>query len=214
MEIALYYAPITCALAPYISLTEANADFEVRPLNFRKQQHLEPEYREINPKHKVPLLVVDGETLTESTAIQIWIARNFPEANLLPRDPWQELKAISLFSWCSSGIHPYLSRINSPPKVCDVPGTEDSVRANALKALTECFEIANDMLAGKDYFFDQFTAPDGHFFWCCRRATQFDIDLSGWSNVAGHFARMQTRPSVQKLLAFEKEVQAGFAAAA
>lgn len=214
MDIALYYAPITCALAPYISLTEANADFEVRPLNFRKQQHMSPEYMAINPKHKVPLLVVDGETLTESTAIQVWIARNFPQANLLPADPWQELKAISLFSWCSSGIHPYLSRINSPPKVCDVPGTEDSVRANALKALSECFGIADDMLAGHDYFFDRFTAPDGHFFWCCRRATQFDIDLSGWSNVAAHFERMQTRASVQKLLAFEKETQAEFAKAA
>jgi hypothetical protein len=33
MQIALYYAPITCALAPYITLTEAGAEFEVRPLN-------------------------------------------------------------------------------------------------------------------------------------------------------------------------------------
>lgn len=214
MDIALYYAPTTCALAPYISLTEAKAEFEVRPLNFRKQQNKSPEYMKINPKHKVPLLVVDGEALTESTAIQIWIARNFPQANLLPSDPWQELKAISLFSWCSSGIHPYLSRINNTAKVCDVPDAGDSVRKYAVEALTECFDIANDMLSGHDYFFDNFTAPDGHFFWCCRRATQFDIDLSGWSNVAAHFDRMQTRASVQKLLAFEKEVMDGFAAAA
>ena len=90
----------------------------------------------------------------------------------------------------------------------------DSVRKYALEALTECFEIADDMLAGHDYFFDNFTAPDGHFFWCCRRATQFDIDLSGWKNVAAHFDRMHTRASVKKLLAFEKETQATFAAAA
>jgi glutathione S-transferase len=213
MDIALYYAPITCALAPYISLTEANAEFEVRPLNFRKQQNKTAEYLKINPKHKVPLLMVDGEVLTESTAIQIWIARNFPQANLLPADPWQELKAISLFSWCSSGIHPYLSRINNPAKVCDVPDAADSVRRFAVETLTECFTIADDMLAGQDYFFDHFTAPDGHFFWCCRRATQFDIDLSAWSNVAGHFERMHARESVQKLLRYEKEVQAEFAAA-
>ena len=31
MEIVLYYALNTCALAPYISLTEANAEFETRP---------------------------------------------------------------------------------------------------------------------------------------------------------------------------------------
>ena len=45
MEIALYYAPNTCALAPYVTLTEAGADFEVRPLNFRKRQNFSPEYR-------------------------------------------------------------------------------------------------------------------------------------------------------------------------
>jgi Glutathione S-transferase, N-terminal domain len=61
MEIALYYAPVTCALAPYITLTEAGAKFEVRPLNFRKGQHTSPEYLKINPKHKVPLLLVDGK---------------------------------------------------------------------------------------------------------------------------------------------------------
>ncbi len=33
MDIALYYVPTTCALAPYITLTEAGAEFEVRRLN-------------------------------------------------------------------------------------------------------------------------------------------------------------------------------------
>ena len=68
MKIELYYAPNTCALAPYVTLTEAGADFEVRPLNFRKRQNLSPEYLKINPKHKVPALVVDGKILTENVA--------------------------------------------------------------------------------------------------------------------------------------------------
>ena len=47
MKIALYYAPNTCALAPYVTLTEAGADFEVRPLNYRKREHFSPEYLKI-----------------------------------------------------------------------------------------------------------------------------------------------------------------------
>src|SRR5215470_5055658 len=137
MEIALYYAPITCALAPYITLTEAGAKFQVRPLNFRKGEHTSPEYLKINPKHKVPLLIVDGKILSESVAIQTWIARTFPDARLLPDDPWQELQAVSLMSWCSGGIHPFLARINSPPRVCDVPGTEESVKKLASANLLE-----------------------------------------------------------------------------
>ena len=50
MDIVLYYAPITCALAPYVTLTEAGATFEVRTLNFSKGQHNSPEYLKINPE--------------------------------------------------------------------------------------------------------------------------------------------------------------------
>ena len=211
MEIALYYAPFTCAMAPYITLTEAGADFEVRPLNFRKRQHFSPEYLKINPKHKVPVLVVDGKTLTENAAIHQWVHRTFPAAKILPADPWEELKAVSLLSWCSSGIHPYLSRINNPPKVCDAPDSAESVVKFATEGLFENFQVADDLLSGHEYFFDRFTAPDAHFFWCCRRATQFDIDLSRVPNVAAHFRRMQERPSVKKLFALESEVLEGFA---
>src|SRR5437899_1676909 len=38
MEIVLYYAPNACSLVPYVTLTEANANFEVRALNLRKEQ--------------------------------------------------------------------------------------------------------------------------------------------------------------------------------
>jgi len=59
-----------------------------------------------------------------------------------------------------------------------------------------------------------FRAPDAYFFWCIRRATQFKLDMSAFPNVMSHFERMQTRPSVQKLLAFEKETIEGFKRAA
>jgi glutathione S-transferase len=89
MDIILYYAPDACSLVPYVTLTEANASFEVRALNMRKDQQHAPEYLQLNPKHKVPLLMVDGRPLSENVAIQIWIARQFPAARLLPADPWQ-----------------------------------------------------------------------------------------------------------------------------
>jgi glutathione S-transferase len=214
MDIVLYYAPNACSLVPYITLTEANATFEVRPLNFRKGQQMSADYLKINPKHKVPLLVVDGKSLSENVAIQSWIARNFPQAKLMPADPWQELQAISILAWCASGMHPYLSRINSPSKVCDVPGSDDSVCRLAKNLLFENYKIADDLLAGREYFFDHFTAADAHFFWCVRRGTQLGVDPSGFASCSAHFERMKQRPSVQKALAFEKSVLDGFAKAA
>jgi len=214
MEILLYYAPTTCSLVPYITLTEANASFAVRTLNYRKGQQRSADYLKLNPKHKVPLLVVDGRPLSENVAIQIWIARRFPQAKLLPADPWQELQAVAMLAWCASGMHPYLSRINSTSRVCDLPDAEESVRRLATGPLFESYGIADDLLAGREYFFDHFTAADAHFFWCFRRGTQFNLDLSGFPNCSAHFHRTKSRPSVQKLLAFEKSVQEEFASAA
>src|SRR5262245_65588715 len=149
MDIVLYYAPNTCALAPYVTLTEANAPFSARALNFRKGQNKSPDYLKLNPKHKVPLLVVDGERLTENVAIQTWIARTFPQARVLPADPWQELQAISIMSWCASGIHPYLSRTNSPARVCDLPGAEESVVKASKELIYETYAFAEPMPAAR-----------------------------------------------------------------
>ena len=214
MQLLLYYAPNACSLVPCVTLTEAGAPFEVRPLNFRRSQHMTPEYLRLNPKHKVPVLVIDGSPLSENVAIQTWIARNFPSAKLLPEDPMQELHAISLLAWCASRIHPFLSRINTPARVCDLPVAEESVRRLAVEQLFENYQVADDKLAEREWFFDHFTAVDAHFFWCFRRGTQFDLDLSQFENCLAHFERMKKRPSVRKLLAYEQDVLTTFAQAA
>lgn len=215
MQIILYYAPIACSLVPYVSLTEAGAEFEVRPINLKTSQQMSPEYHALNPKHKVPMLVVDGQSLTENTAINTWIARTFPKANLMPKDPWLELQAISLMSWCASGVHPFLTRHNNPAKVCEVPGAEASVRSHATAGLMDALSYAEKRLAGREFFFDHFTSPDAHFFWCMRRAQLFEIEeVAELKNCMAHFERVKARPSVQKVLAFEKSVLDGFVKAA
>lgn len=214
MTITLYYSPLACSLVPYVTLSEAKATFDVQPVNMAKRAHLTPEYLALNPEHKVPTLVVDGRALTQNVAIQQWIARSFPAAKLLPADPWDELRAISILAWCASGIHPHLTRHFAPQRFCDAPGSEDATRRIARENLFENFAIAEKMLAGRDWFFDHFTAADAHFFWCLRRATQFKIDLAQFPNCLAHLARMKQRASVQKVEAYEAEVQAAFANAA
>ncbi len=214
MSLTLYYTPVACSLVPYVTLTEAKAEFTVQPVNMGKRQNHAPEYLALNPEHKVPTLVVDGRALTQNVAIQQWIARAYPAAKLLPADPWDELKAISVLAWCASGIHPHLTRHFAPQRFCDAPGSEDATRRIARDNIFENFQIAETMLAGRDWFFDHFTAADAHFFWCFRRATQFKLDLAQFKNCTAHFGRMKQRASVKKVEAYEAEVQAQFDKAA
>ncbi|MEK9684381.1 MAG: glutathione S-transferase family protein [Rhodospirillaceae bacterium] len=210
MDIKLYYAPITCAMVSYVALTQAEAEFETIPLNFRKSEHMSKDYLSINPKHKVPLLTVDGQKISENLAIISWIDSQFPAANLLPADPWDRAQALSIHGWCSGGIHPYLRQINNPAKVVDMSEAAEGIVSNSAAAIYESFEIADDMLAGRRWFFDRFIPADMHFFWCFRRAQQFKLDIERFSNCQAHFERVTLEPSVQKLLNFEQSVQERF----
>ncbi|HVV84197.1 MAG TPA: glutathione S-transferase family protein [Kofleriaceae bacterium] len=208
MHLELAYAPNTCALVPYVLLAEAGADFTPRPLDFRRREHLSPEFLALNPKHKVPVLIIDGEPLTESVAIGVWIARTFPAARLLPADPKEELRALSLMAWCASTIHPTLTPNALPQRYCDLPGSEESVRRCAQKLTHEHYAIGERLLAGRDFFFDHLTCPDVHFFWCFRRGMQFGMDVSAYPSCRAAFDRIAARPSVQRLLAHEASVLA------
>ncbi len=84
MKLTLYYSPISCSMVPWIALTEAGAGFDVQVLDFKRGAHMSPEFLRVNPRHRVPVLLVDGDPLTENVAIQLWIARHFPTAGLLP----------------------------------------------------------------------------------------------------------------------------------
>ena len=82
----------------------------------------------------------------------------------------------------------------------------------ATEALFQSFRTADDNLARREYFFDYFTAPHPHFFWCrCRRATILYVNSLGFANIMAHFKRMQERLSLKTLLAYEKEVNEEFA---
>ena len=203
MTLALYYAPLTCALVPYVMLTEAGADFEVRAVNTRAGGTRTAEFERVNPKQKVPVLLIDGEPLTENLAIQVWIARRFPSARLLPTGD-DEIRALSIMSWCGSSLHARLVPFAHPHRFCDLPDSSDHVKRAALKEVAKDLEFANDLLRGKQWFFGTFTAPDAYLFWALRRAQSFGIDLSPYPGCVAHAERVASRTSVRQLLAYDE----------
>ena len=211
MKLKLYYAPIACSLVPLVTLHESGAEFEVKPISLKNKQHHDAEYLRINPKAKVPVLVVDGEPLTENVAILTWLAGAFPEKKLLPAGK-NAIKALSLMAWCASGLHPPLTRIFDPARYCSVPGSEESVRKLAVGEVIRNFKVVDDMLAGKEWMFDHWTAVDAYLFWVWRRFGIFKIEIPSFPNYAAHGERMVKRDSVKRALAFEREVQARAAA--
>lgn len=206
MTITLYYAPRACTLAPCMALHEAGAKFEVETLDLGAGDQRSDAYRAINPKMRVPALVVDGAVLTENVAILTWIAHKYPVAELMPSEPMPYAQALSLMAWFASGIHPSLTPLSRPGVFCDMPDSAESVRRLARTRLNDAFRVAEGFLGGREWLLDRFGVVDAYFFWCTRRAGQLGIDFSAYPNCHAHFERVALRPSAQRVLAHETEV--------
>ena len=201
MEITLYHSPGACSMATYISLLEAGADFEIKIINIKKKEQSNPDYALLNPKKKVPFLVVDGKGLSENIAMQSWIADTFPQAGLMPSDPWNQKRALSYMGWFGSGIHQHITRHFKPEKFCANTDAHDDIKVKAKAMYMEQLELLETELTGKTWFFDHFTVCDSYFFWIYERAIEEGFDLSGFEHCTAHNKRMRERETVKKVLA-------------
>jgi len=105
----LYFNPQSRAQIAKWMLDECGANYEIMPIDFTKGEHKTPEFLKINPAGKLPALV-DGETkVFESAAICLYLADNFPQANLAPKIGAPERgRYLSLMVYSTSQLEPAL----------------------------------------------------------------------------------------------------------
>ncbi len=77
-------------------LQELAVDFEAASVNLPAREHLSPEFLELNPAARVPVLVDGGFVLTESVAIVLYLAEKYSDRGFIPAD--LELRA-DFYRW-------------------------------------------------------------------------------------------------------------------
>ena len=82
--IKLYGTPPTRLLRVTWLLNELGLEYESHPVDLMKGEHLQPDFLALNPAAKVPVLVDGSLVLTESAAIQLYLAEKYPEAGFIP----------------------------------------------------------------------------------------------------------------------------------
>ena len=80
----LYHSPQTRSSRMIWLLEEIGAPYEIDYLDIRAEGGLPESYRAIHPLKKVPALDHDGEIVTESAAICLYLSDAFPAAGLGP----------------------------------------------------------------------------------------------------------------------------------
>jgi glutathione S-transferase len=185
--LTLYFAPGSSSFAVHIALHEIGVPFEGRPMSFTRNDMRAPEYLALNPEGKVPTLLIDGRALTEVAAILYYLAKRFPDAELLPRDDSEaDAQALSWMSFAASTLHP--------------------ARQRGLDHTKEVWGIA-DRLLGQGWALARYSIADIHLFrlyW--RFANSLKPAPEEFPNLTAHYARMMARPAVQRTIEVEQAV--------
>jgi glutathione S-transferase len=199
--LTFYYAPGSSSMASHIALEEAGAEYEGRLVNESKGEQRTEAYLKINPRGKVPALRLDdGTVITENIAIQTYVARTHPQAKLLPSDPVTEARALSLMSFFASSVHVAFGHIWRPERYTDEQLAFDGIRAKGRQSfLAYCKEI-DGLLAGKEWFFDQFSTVDAYGFVFYTWSKLIDLPMQEFENYTAHKNRMLNRPAVRRTL--------------
>lgn len=99
----LYHVP----LSPYcrkvrLVLAEKKIECELVEERYWEQS---PDFLRRNPAGKVPVLKIDGKTMSESTPICEWLDEVYPQPALIPRDTDARYEVRRLVAWFDDKFH-------------------------------------------------------------------------------------------------------------
>ena len=89
-----------------IALNLKGIDYERRAVNLAEGAQRADSYRDLNPQQLVPMLEIDGQRLTQSLSIIMYLAMRYPEPPLLPADIADAAHVRSMALAIACDIHP------------------------------------------------------------------------------------------------------------
>ena len=200
-----------------LALLEKGLDFEEVLVYTSAGEKYRPDYLDMSPLGKVPCLETDEGFLTESRCIVDYLERAHPQPALYPEGAFARAKLLELTQIID--LYLELSARRVLPNFFTRTPPADAVAAEVRDVISKgCAALSK--LASFDRFLlgDQFTAADVsgvlHFPIVRMLTTQvLDCDpLAGVAGLEGYLARLEERPSVQKVRVDQEAAFPGFIA--
>jgi len=129
MTLKLYFAPGACSFVPHTLLETAGQAFEPVMVKLHKGENYTPEYKAINPRSQVPVLVDGDRVITQILAIVSWLDDRFPQCNFLPREPLARTRALETLAWMNNTVHTTFTHVFMPHKFAGTPEAQAEIKA-------------------------------------------------------------------------------------
>jgi maleylpyruvate isomerase len=172
-----------------IALNLKGLAYEYQAVDLRSEQHLDANYKAIQPQGLVPALVLDGEqgrrVLIQSPAIIEWLEEVHPTPALLPASPEDRARVRALAAIVGCDIHPLNNR-----RVLEVlrqhfSADEAAVHRWCATWINDGFDAIEALLAADahrgDFCFGRApTLADVYLIPQVESARRFKVDMGRW----------------------------------
>ena len=202
MKLTLHTMPGTIGVATHITLEESGLDYEIVKVDFAKQEQLSEQYQQINPRLRVPALVVDSHVLSETSAILFYIAQLSQSSSIaLPGEPLETADILSFNSYLGSTVHVAHAHKMRGSRWTDDETTMAAMTAFVPTSMSRCFDLIENQLLKRPWVHgDNFSISDPYLFAISQWLEGDGVDIAKYPNVQQHHASMMQRTSVQKAL--------------
>ena len=146
-----------------VVLAEKDLEYEKVLVDLRKQDQKTPEFLQLNPYGKVPVLVDEDTVVYDSTIINEYLDEEYPIPAPMPEDSQSKAQVRTLEDYCDNSFIPpttvLLAQALKPEGERDEPRVEQ-----AREELRRCLYFLREKLDGRQYLVgSQFTLADAAF---------------------------------------------------
>ena len=207
MTMKLYFAPGACSFVPHSLLENAGAGFEPVMVKLHKGEQNEAAYRAINPRGQVPVLVDEGETITQIVAIVQYLDAKFPGQQWLPRELKARTRVLETLAWMNNTVHPTFTHVFMPFKYAQTPEAQAELKAFNAKVYAGLLADIEKMAQEKGTAFlggENFGPLDAYALTLLRWGGFAQIDPAGFPHLWAHVQKVAQLPGVARAIERER----------
>jgi glutathione S-transferase len=173
-------------------LLEKRIVFEVNEVDLSNKSE---EFLTASPTGKVPVVVVDGDSLYESNVVNQYLDEVTGEPNLMPEDPKRRAYARIWMTSADTDFFPALFAAS----VGRERGFSEERISEAFEKLKTTLGKLEEQLKDRDYLADEFSLADiayaGNFVRLRELEERGEVSLKEYPNVAAWIERIESRES-------------------
>jgi glutathione S-transferase len=173
-------------------LHEKRVDFEVHEVDLSNKSE---EFLAVSPTGKVPVVIVDGDSLYESNVVNQYLDEVTDEPKLMPEDPKRRAYARIWMAFADTDFFPavFVASVGRERSF-----SEDQI-SEAFKKLKTALGKLEEQLIGRDYLADEFSLADiahaGNFVRLRELETRGEVSLEEYPHVRAWIQRIESRES-------------------